>query len=193
MPRPFMRPRARGVYNVEHPETAMSVHTQLRRLTAADAEAYRELRLEALQRDPEAFGSTFEFESSQPLAWFADRITNSEVFGAFRGAELAGVAGLRIPPNPTEAHKALLWGMYVKPDARNTGLGRQLIETISAAARPRAELIQLTVVSGNEPARRLYARLGFLEYGIEKHSIKKDGRYYDEVLMARDLLPEPGA
>jgi ribosomal protein S18 acetylase RimI-like enzyme len=40
---------------------------------------------------------------------------------------------------------------------------------------------------GNEPARRLYARLGFVEYGIERNSLKHKGRYYDEILMAKDL------
>ena len=40
----------------------------------------------------------------------------------------------------------------------------------------------------NERARSLYARLGFLEYGVEKNALKQAGRYYDEVLMAKNLL-----
>ena len=51
-------------------------------------------------------------------------------------------------------------------------------------------MIQLAVVSDNEQARRLYAGLGFLEYGIEKNALKQDGHYYDEVLMAKDLKPD---
>jgi RimJ/RimL family protein N-acetyltransferase len=46
------------------------------------------------------------------------------------------------------------------------------------------------VVSDNEQARRLYERLSFLEYRIEKKALKQDGRYYDEVLMAKDLKPD---
>ena len=80
--------------------------------------------------------------------------------------------------------------MYVRPSARKAGVGRRLVETIIEFARHRVELIQLSVVSDNEPARRLYERLGFLEYGIEKKALKQDGRYYDEVLMARDLKPD---
>ncbi len=80
--------------------------------------------------------------------------------------------------------------MYVRPSARKAGVGRRLVETIVEFARHRVELMQLSVVSDNEPARRLYERLGFLEYGIEKKALKQDGRYYDEVLMARDLKPE---
>ena len=80
--------------------------------------------------------------------------------------------------------------MYVRPSARKAGLGRRLVETIVEFARQRVELIQLSVVSDNEQARRLYERLGFLEYGIEKKALKQDGRYYDEVLMAKDLNPD---
>jgi ribosomal protein S18 acetylase RimI-like enzyme len=78
--------------------------------------------------------------------------------------------------------------MYVRPDARRTGVGRRLVEAIIDLARQRVELIQLTVVRDNEQARRLYASLGFCEYGVEKNALKQDGRYYDEVLMAKDLL-----
>ena len=62
------------------------------------------------------------------------------------------------------------------------------MEEIIEIARHRVELVQLTVVRDNERARRLYASLGFREYGMEWHSLKLDGRYYDESLMAMDLL-----
>jgi ribosomal protein S18 acetylase RimI-like enzyme len=80
--------------------------------------------------------------------------------------------------------------MYVRPSARKAGVGRRLVETIIEFARQRVELIQLAVVSENEQARRLYERLGFLEYGLEKRALKQDGHYYDEVLMAKDLKPD---
>jgi hypothetical protein len=65
-----------------------------------------------------------------------------------------------------------------------------LVEAVIDFARSRVELIQLSVVMGNEPARRLYARLGFVEYGIERNSLKYAGRYYDEILMAMDLATD---
>ena len=67
--------------------------------------------------------------------------------------------------------------MYVRPNARKAGVGRRLVETIIEFARERVELIQLAVVSENEPARRLYERLGFVEYGLEKKALKQDGRF----------------
>jgi ribosomal protein S18 acetylase RimI-like enzyme len=160
---------------------------EIRRLMPADAGRYREIRLKGLKCSPEAFGSTYETESVQPLSRFSERLASSAVFGAFRGAELLGIAGFAVRNGIKEAHKGLLWGMYVRPDARKAGVGRQLVEAVIDFARQRVELLQLSVVSDNEQARRLYASLGFIQYGVEKHSLKQRGRYYDEILMALDL------
>jgi ribosomal protein S18 acetylase RimI-like enzyme len=157
---------------------------------SADASLFRDIRLEGLRCNPEAFGSTFEAENAQPLTFFSERLGGSASFGAFCGSELVGIAGLLICEGQKEAHKGLLVGMYVRPNARRDGVGRRLVETIVEFARQRVELIQLSVVSENERARRRYERLGFLEYGIEKKALKQDGRYYDEVLMAKDLKPD---
>lgn len=166
---------------------------QVRRLTPADAALYRAIRLEALQHNAEAFSSTFEAESGQPLGWFADRLAGSDVFGAFLESTLLGVAGFRVQQGRKETHKGMLWGMYVRPQARNAGIGRRLVEAVLDRARQRVELIQTSVVSDNERARRLYASLGFAEYGIEKNALKQDGRYYDEVLMAKAFTPSASA
>jgi ribosomal protein S18 acetylase RimI-like enzyme len=77
--------------------------------------------------------------------------------------------------------------MYVRPDARKSGVGRRLVEAILDFARPRIEIVQLAVVSENHKAIRLYASLGFVAFGLEKNSLKEGGRYYDEVHMANEL------
>jgi RimJ/RimL family protein N-acetyltransferase len=153
----------------------------------ADAILYRDIRLEALKANPEAFGSSHEFEAAQPLSWFSARLADSSVLGAFRDAELVGIAGLAIPQAQKKAHKGTMWGMYVRPDARGAGIGRRLMEAVIELARHCVELVQLTVVRDNDRARRLYASLGFQEYGAERHALKHNGRYYDEILMAMDL------
>jgi ribosomal protein S18 acetylase RimI-like enzyme len=172
-----------------------AAHIEIRQLTEADADAvlYRDIRLEALRANPEAFGSTFEIEHAQHLSWFSARLVSSILLGAFRDMKLVAIAGFAIQQGQKRAHKGEIWGMYVRPDARRTGIGRRLIEAIVGLARHRVEQIQLTVVRDNEQARRLYASLGFLEYGIEKNALKQDGRYYDEVLMAKDLSQETGS
>jgi ribosomal protein S18 acetylase RimI-like enzyme len=166
---------------------------EIRRLAQdnpADAALYRDIRLEALGANPEAFASTFETENAQTLDWFIDRLGASTVLGAFREMKLVAIAGFAIQQGQKRAHKGSLWGMYVRPDSRGIGVGRQLVEAVFDLARQRVELIQLTVVRDNEQARRLYTSLGFVDYGLEKNALKQDGRYYDEVLMAKNLLGE---
>jgi ribosomal protein S18 acetylase RimI-like enzyme len=77
----------------------------------------------------------------------------------------------------------MLWGMYVRPQARNSGTGRRLVDAVAAHAATCVEQLQLAVVSENEAARRLYAAAGFVEYGRGVKALKQDGRYYDEILM----------
>lgn len=165
----------------------------IRRLGAADAPAYRAIRLEGLERHPEAFGASFEEEALHPLSWFEGRLASSAVFGAFEGEALLGVAGLGVQGSAKQAHKGFLWGMYVRPEARGGGIGAALVEAVLAHARGRVERVDLRVVTVNETARRLYERHGFTAYGTERHALKLGDRYYDEVMMARVLVDHPSS
>jgi len=160
---------------------------QIRRLERADAALYREIRLEALQNDPAAFGSTFERESAQPLSWFEAAIGRADIFGAFLDGKLAGIAGFSTREGSKQAHKGVLWAMYVRSTARGSGLGKLLVAAVLDHARGRVEMVQLTVVSENAAAYRLYGAMGFVEYGYEKRALKQGGRYYDEFLMVKFL------
>jgi len=159
----------------------------IRPLTPSDAVAYRDIRLEGLQRNPEAFSSTFERESAMPLDWFAERIVKGHVFGAFDGGELLGVAGYWPQEGAKVSHKAGLWGMYIRKAARGSGLGQRLIAAIVDHASGRVEQLQLGVASDNEAAIRLYRKTGFSEYGREMKALKDGNRYFDEILMVRFL------
>jgi GNAT superfamily N-acetyltransferase len=109
--------------------------------------------LEALKVNPEALGSTFELEDNLDVAWFAARLEDSHVMGAFRDGELVGTAGLSIQQGQKNAHKGRLWGMYVRSISRNLGVGRLLMSAVLDVARENVELIQLSVVRENRPAR----------------------------------------
>ena len=90
------------------------------------------------------------------LEFFAGRLAGSTVFGGFEGQTLHGIAGFKQEQGLKDRHKAMLVGMYVRPAARGTGLGRRLVEAVLDHARGRVELVQLAVVAGNDAALRLY-------------------------------------
>jgi hypothetical protein len=67
---------------------------EIRLLTCTDALAYRDIRLEGLRQNPEAFASTFEDERDRPMDWFKELITQSRIFGAVLAQALVGVERL---------------------------------------------------------------------------------------------------
>jgi ribosomal protein S18 acetylase RimI-like enzyme len=165
----------------------MAPALSVRLLGPDDAALFRSIRLEALEQAPEAFGSSLEDEAARPLDWFGERLAAAAVFGAFVGPALSGIAGFYQQAGAKARHKGMLWGVYVRPAARGHGVARRLTEAVIDHARGRVEILQLTVVTSNERARRLYAHLGFEEYGVERRGLKVGAAYFDEALMAKPL------
>ena len=161
----------------------MDADPHVRQLTAADAAAYRELRLEALQNAPTAFGTSYEAESKQTVADFEGWMTRSYIAGAWLGDNLLGSASFYRLDSAKAAHRGNIWGVYVQPDARGRGIARALMTDIIAFARQEVRQVHLSVVTENAPAIALYEHLGFITYGTEPRSLLVDGRYLDEHSM----------
>jgi RimJ/RimL family protein N-acetyltransferase len=160
----------------------------VRRLDAHDAAVYRELRLEGLKNHPEAFGSSWEDEADKSDAWWVGCLQTSTVFGGWiDNSPLLGVAAFQARTAAKLRHKGELWGMYVRAEARGTGLAACLVQRVIEHARSQVEEICLTVVASNIAGRRLYSAAGFEPYGIERRALKVGEEYFDEVLMARPL------
>ena len=165
---------------------------EIRRLTTADAAAYRALRLRSFREHPEAFTTSYEELERQSLADTERRMTapNIKLWGAFVGGELSGYVGLDRETRAKSRHKATLVGMYVQPEAAGRGIGRALVQALLDEARAdRLELIVLTVTEGNAKAAQLYERCGFRSFGVEPHAIKVDGRPYGKNHMYLLLSP----
>jgi len=165
---------------------------KVRLLVADDVASYRELRLEGLKNHPEAFASSWEYEATKPASWWTERLEMNTVFGGWVDrSPLVGVAGLRVPGQVKLRHRGVLWGMYVRPEARGTGLAAALVRQVIEHARTLVEEICLSVVVSNAAACRLYSAAGFQEYGLERRAIKVGSEYYDELLMTLPLNPPP--
>ncbi|WP_235885684.1 GNAT family N-acetyltransferase [Paenibacillus cymbidii] len=168
----------------------------IRVLNENDVEAYRQLRLRALQLNPEAFGSTYEREATFSLEFVADRVLAAEgkfTLGAFdRQGALVGIVTFVRESGVKTAHKGNVYGMFVAPEARSRGVGKaMLLALIERAKRlDGVEQLHLAVVSANDRAHRLYEALGFRSYGVEVRALKYEGNYSDETLMALPLLRE---
>jgi RimJ/RimL family protein N-acetyltransferase len=165
----------------------------IRILNESDANLYQELRLRALKISPEAFGSTYEREVKFTLETVEERLTPTKgkfVVGAFDDSNLlVGIVTFVRESSLKTAHKGSVYGMFVAPEMQGKGLGKSLlIELIKKAKNCSGlEQINLTVVSENKTAMKLYKSLGFELYGVERNALKFNGQYYDEDLMVLNV------
>lgn len=156
-------------------------------LGPSDAAAYRALRLDALERHPSAFRTSFDEEADLSLAEFAARLEAHAIFGGFWDGALCGLAGLEIPQARNKRHRGVLFGVYVCPDRRRAGLGADLVGAVIEHARTRVDQLHAAVVTTAAPARALYRKLGFLPYGLEPRGLKVGDAYFDQELLVLGL------
>ncbi len=87
----------------------------IRNIEPTDAEAYRNLRLEALKMNPEAFGTSYEEAVKVSLLDVVKQIQNTRdhyILGAFtKDHQLAGMAGFRRENKIKTQHKGTIWGV----------------------------------------------------------------------------------
>ncbi|QRM31054.1 GNAT family N-acetyltransferase [Microvirga sp. VF16] len=171
----------------------MAAPLSIRPLHPTDAQAYQDLRLEALHGSPEAFGSSYEEEAPLPLETIKARISSSgpnTIFGAFADEALVGMAGFAVYERVKARHKGLMWGVFVRPEWRKQRVGKALVQRVIGHAARHVIMLEAAVGITNESARRTYHGLGFEPYGIERKAIRVGDQFYDEELLYLDL---PGA
>lgn len=136
------------------------------RLTPADWESHRALRLQALADTPEAFGASFADNAAYDEATWRARLEAVTYWQARdENGTPVGMVGLwevvTSGVDPADVVPYLI-AMYVTPAARGRGVGEALVHELLAEARARGHRrVLLDVTSTNRYAAALYQRLGF--------------------------------
>lgn len=159
----------------------------IRQLDGAALADYTAIRLEALQRAPDAFASDYDDEAAAGDAFHALRLNSGAVYGAYHDGRIAGMIGVICFPERKIRHRAAIWGVYVSPDCRRKGAGRLLMEAALNGMPAHIKRVTLGVATHNEAAMSLYRSMGFEQYGVEKMALIDRGQSYDEYLMVKFL------
>lgn len=126
----------------------------------------KKIRLTALERDPEAFGSTLERELGFDEKTWRSRLTTSIWFLAVDDQVPCGIVAGRRADVPNERHLVSLW---VGPEHRGRGIAAQLVAAVVNWARvDGGGRLLLWVMEDNEAAVRLYERLKLGPTGLHR-------------------------
>ena len=161
------------------------LNIEIKILSVNELNDFRTIRLSALEKSPEMFGSTYIAEVEKPLDFFKDCLSSSTVFGAYQKNKIIGLATLTQENGIKFSHKASLSSVFIEPEFQQKGVASILLGAIIEYSEKHVEQILLIVADDNKPAIHLYKKFGFETYGIETQAMKDNGQYTDEVLMKR--------
>jgi ribosomal protein S18 acetylase RimI-like enzyme len=153
--------------------------------TEGDWAAVREVRLDALADDPEAFCAVLAREQELDEAAWRRRVTAPETTWllARTDGEVVGV----VAAETVDATTTDLVSFWVRPEARGRGAGSALVEAVCDLARGHGhERVTLEVGDHNLAAQRLYARHGFEPTG-HTSTMPPPKEHVTEHQLARDL------
>jgi len=168
---------------------------RIRPIRFDDLDAFRAMRIEAVRACPLAFTADLAATEARSLDEWRAQLARSTSDGrdvimlADAGpAGLAGMTGVFTIDQPKLAHVGSVWGVYVRPPFRGRGVGERLLRACVDWAREKGRVtLKLSVVAGNDAARRCYERVGFTAYGVEPLAVQWDGQLHDEILMVLRL------
>lgn len=153
-----------------------------------DWRSIKELRLESLKNEPQAFWISYQEEAMQTDEAWQEKINLTLGEGpkeilvlAKDGENLIGMAGA----SADDENNWKIKNVYIKPEYRGKGISTKILqETIEKInSRRDVKLIQLKVNTKQEPAIRLYQKCGFQIIETLQNQASGDGKEYSKYIM----------
>lgn len=164
----------------------LSMTLPIWRMGPEDAALWRDIRLDALARAPDAFEAKLADWRGRPLVDFASRLARVATFAAGnRTGPVLATASWQGDECGSVADPAWLLAVYVRPEARGLGLGRAIVKAaLSDAWTGGRTCCALHVRADNPRALALYASIGFVDAG-DKGVPSTDGMSVRRMVLTR--------
>lgn len=149
---------------------------RIRPIEREEWQALREVRLRALAESPDAFGETYAEAAALPDDDWRQRAGPSWSDGSHQrcvvvddGHTFLGMT-VGVLETPDTVH---VYAMWVAPEHRGRGLGRELVDAITAWARELgARRLLLGVTETNGGAAAMYHACGFVPAGEDTYHLR---------------------
>jgi ribosomal protein S18 acetylase RimI-like enzyme len=150
---------------------------------------YREIRLEALREEPQAFGSSYAEMEQRSDTYWQERLADaaqgetSRLLFAQEGERLIGMIGAFYDETQENAH---IISVYVSKAARGKGVGKALMASILSELGKKAGMrnVVLGVNQEQTAAVALYRQFGF-EVASELEEVQGDGKEHRGYVMEK--------
>ena len=177
------------------------MNIEIRRAEPGDYKAVQQVHAQ-----PKAMRGTLQLPFPSEEMWkkrLEESVEQMYALVACIEGEVVGMAGLNLfTKSPRRSHVGYV-GMAVHDKWHAKGVGTALMKALIDLADNWLNLsrLELNVYTDNEPALRLYKKLGFQIEGTQKKYAFRDGEYVDSYCMARvasrlsarNRHPPPGA
>lgn len=168
----------------------------VRALGEDEWEQYRSVRLNALEESPEAFVATVEEERAYAEDFWRTRLRRSQRLLAEQQGEAVGVASVgqaREDGEKDNEKVAELFGLWVAPAARGTGVATRLVQAGAEVARKQGRS-HLAYWVGADNGRAVAFASGFgFRPTDSRRPIRVKGRdHEDEIAMVLPLGEDRG-
>ena len=162
--------------------------TETRILTPADQPQWRQLRLEALERFPQAFLTTAEEQRTRAASDDRAQLAQGRWRGLFHEGELIGLGALIPMAYAAASHRFEVGALYVSERFWGTDAAQSFLDDLEAEARQKGALqLELSVAASNPRAIRFYERNGYKRFGTLPRAILVDGAGQDDFFYVKML------
>lgn len=164
----------------------------IKQLTENDWREFSQIRLKALQSDPNVFGSNYKMESQMTEADWRRRFNPADaaIFLIFKDETPIGMTCVAVDRDDQTNKTALFWGSWLAPQFRGKGLSELMYQARIdwAKQHPTVEKLIVSHRASNLSSRFANQKHGFVETHINE-KLWTDGATEDEIFYELKIKP----